>query len=265
MKTAAKKRNSLALGVIASMIAWVATCLLSSAATASSVSPNRLNTTASSIEATTLTAPSKTVLVGPKSRAEVSGPFIANLTERSSESPVNSSRIYDSLDEVALECTVAPVSGPSRYAQLRSQVEALKDVGVSSRAGRRAFFEGEQAAFARANGQFGSIDGWVQRSGDKVSSIVFSMRGRDAAGNLLKIGDAPISGGTGLRLLGEHRSLNEGLARAFGARQLELGGTAVVNQELLGLLNRLKFEQRSVFSKFFGEDVPYWGRDFGVR
>jgi hypothetical protein len=123
MKTAAKKRNSLALGVLALVVVLVSTLLLNSAAIASSVSPNRLNTTASSIEATTPTTSPNTLLEWSKTRAEVSGPFTANLTERSSESPVNSSRIYDPLDEVALECTVAPVNGladlpyPTRHNQ----------------------------------------------------------------------------------------------------------------------------------------------------
>ena len=86
MNTAAKKKGSLAFGVIASMIAFVASCLVSSAAIASSVSD-----------------------VGLKTRAEVFGRFTPELVERSDENPVNSSRIYDALDGVALECTVAPI------------------------------------------------------------------------------------------------------------------------------------------------------------
>jgi hypothetical protein len=88
MEPAGKKKNSLALGVIASMIAWVSTCLVSSAGIASSVS-----------------------VVDPKTRAEVSDVFRSIRFENRSENPVNSSGNYDALDGVALECIVAPVKG----------------------------------------------------------------------------------------------------------------------------------------------------------
>jgi hypothetical protein len=86
MKTAAKKRNSRASGVIALMLVLASALVFASSATASSASH-----------------------LGPKTRAEVSGPFSLKSIERSERNPINSSRIYDSLDEVALECTVAPV------------------------------------------------------------------------------------------------------------------------------------------------------------
>jgi hypothetical protein len=85
MKTAAKKRNSRASGVIALMLVLASALVFASSATASSASH-----------------------LGPKTRAEVSGPFSLKSIERSERNPINSSRIYDSLDEVALECTVAP-------------------------------------------------------------------------------------------------------------------------------------------------------------
>jgi hypothetical protein len=87
MKTAAKKKSSLAIGVLALMVACVSALVFSSAAIASSVD-----------------------VVGQKTRAEVFGPFTAESTERSERNPVNSSRIYDALGGVALECLVAPVS-----------------------------------------------------------------------------------------------------------------------------------------------------------
>ena len=85
MESAAKKKNSLAMGVVASMIVWASALLFSSAANASSASH-----------------------VGQKSRAEVSGPFTAKSIEHLAASPVNATRYYDALEEDALECTVAP-------------------------------------------------------------------------------------------------------------------------------------------------------------
>lgn len=157
---------------------------------------------------------------------------------------------------------LAPNSGG--FSQLRGQVQALKDIGVTTKAQRRAFLNGDQVSFAR-NGPLGEIDGFLQRNGDGVSSIVFSAKGRDAAGNLLRIGDAPVSGGTGMRLFTNHRSLSQNLGRSVGANQVELGGIAVVNDDLLNLLQRLRFEERSVFSPHFGENIPFLGRDFGVK
>jgi hypothetical protein len=96
METAANKKSSLALGVIASMIAWVSTCLLGSAAIASSV-----------------------VDIDPKTRAEVFGRFTPEIIERSDANPVNSSRNYDASNQPALECIVAPkgVLGGANFAQ----------------------------------------------------------------------------------------------------------------------------------------------------
>jgi hypothetical protein len=82
--------------------------LLNSAAIASSVSPNRLNTTASSIEATTPTTPPNTLLEWSKTRAEVSGVFTLKTIEPIAVTATNATRYYDCLGEVALECTVAP-------------------------------------------------------------------------------------------------------------------------------------------------------------
>jgi hypothetical protein len=86
MESAAKKKNSLAMGVVASMIVWSSALLFSSAANASSVGH-----------------------VGQKSRAEVSGPFTAKSVEHLDANPANATRYYDVLEGVALECTVAPV------------------------------------------------------------------------------------------------------------------------------------------------------------
>jgi hypothetical protein len=121
METAAKKKSSLALGVIASMIAWVAACLVSSAAMASSVAPNRLDTpassigaglptTAPSIEPTAPTTPPNTLLEWSKTRAEVSGGFTLTTIEPIAVTATSATRYYDCLGEVALECTVAPNS-----------------------------------------------------------------------------------------------------------------------------------------------------------
>jgi hypothetical protein len=88
MEPAAKKKSSWAMGVIALAIAWVSTCLVSSAAIASSVS-----------------------VVGPKTRAEVFGRFSSKSVEPLAARPGNATRYYDSLGEVAIECTVAPVRG----------------------------------------------------------------------------------------------------------------------------------------------------------
>ena len=97
MKTAAKKKNSLAMVVIASMITWVSACLLSSAAIASSVSP-------------TLTTPAPTAtLVALKSRAEVFLGVSLKSVELRGANPVNATRYYDGSWEVVLECLVAPV------------------------------------------------------------------------------------------------------------------------------------------------------------
>jgi hypothetical protein len=87
MEPAAKKKSSWAMGVIALAIAWVSTCLVSSAAIASSVS-----------------------VVGPKTRAEVFGRFSSKSVEPLAARPGNATRYYDSLGEVAIECTVAPSS-----------------------------------------------------------------------------------------------------------------------------------------------------------
>jgi hypothetical protein len=137
-------------------------------------------------------------------------------------------------------------------------------MGVSSRAARRSFFEGEQVAFYRHNGPLGSIDGVLQLDSQSMKSIVFSMGARDASGQLIRMGSAPVKGGTGMQLLGQHRTLSENLARSLGLKNLELGGTAVVNDGVMSMLTRLKFTERSVFMKFLGENVPYFGRDFGL-
>ena len=89
MESAAKKKNSLAMGVIGTMIVWASALLFSSAANASSASH-----------------------VGQKSRAEVSGPFTAKSIEQFDANSINATRYYDALEEVALECTVAPVRAP---------------------------------------------------------------------------------------------------------------------------------------------------------
>ena len=82
---------------------------------------------------------------------------------------------------------------------------------------------------------------------------------------MLRIGDAPVSGGTGLRLLSNHRALSENIAIAFGARRIELGGIAIVNDELLQMMNRLRFEKRLWHNSFFRETIAYRGRDFGIQ
>lgn len=80
-------------------MAWVSTCLLSSAASASSATP-------------TLTTPAPTAtLLGPKSRAEIFLGVSLKSIERSELSPANATRYYDGLEGVALECLVAPVKG----------------------------------------------------------------------------------------------------------------------------------------------------------
>ncbi|MFN9412851.1 MAG: hypothetical protein ACK57V_10835 [Pirellula sp.] len=89
MESAAKKKNSLAMGVIGTMIVWASALLFSSAANASSASH-----------------------VGLKSRAEVSGSFTAKSVEHLDANPINATRYYDVLEGVALECTVAP-KGPN--------------------------------------------------------------------------------------------------------------------------------------------------------
>jgi guanyl-specific ribonuclease Sa len=104
MKTAAKKRNSRASGVIALMLVLASALVFASPATASSASH-----------------------AGPKTRAEVSERFSLKSIERSPESPVNSSRIYDSLDEVALECTVAPKGTVTRF--VTGADGQIKDLG----------------------------------------------------------------------------------------------------------------------------------------
>ena len=96
MERAAKKKDSLAMVVIASMIVWVSACLLSSAASASSATPTL-----------TTTAPTATH-VALKSRAEVFLGVSLKNVERSELSPVNATRYYDVLEGVVLECLVAP-------------------------------------------------------------------------------------------------------------------------------------------------------------
>jgi hypothetical protein len=89
---------------------------------ASSVAPNRLDTpassigaglptTAPSIEPTAPTTPPNTLLEWSKTRAEVSGGFTLTTIEPIAVTATNATRYDDALSEVALECTVAPVSG----------------------------------------------------------------------------------------------------------------------------------------------------------
>jgi hypothetical protein len=122
MNTAAKKKNSLASGFFATMLVLVSTLFINSAAIASSVVQNRfdaiassagpsLSTIAPSIEPTTLTTPSTHGVEGPKTRAEIFLGVSLKSIERSEPNPVNSSRIYDALEAVALECLVAPKGG----------------------------------------------------------------------------------------------------------------------------------------------------------
>ena len=99
MDRAAKKKNALALGVIASMVVFVSTLVLGSAASASNETP-----------ILTTTAPTATH-VALKSRAEVflgvSPKSVAVLGAK----PVNATRYYEGVGGVALECTVAPDNG----------------------------------------------------------------------------------------------------------------------------------------------------------
>ena len=144
-----------------------------------------------------------------------------------------------------------------------SQVRALRDFGID-KAGRRAFLEGGEAVFSR-NTSLGTIDGFTRLTDDGLSSVVLSARGRNAAGELLPLRHPPVTGGTGSQLLGSHRTLSLDLGRRFGRSQVELGGAGVLNQDLLKTLNKLRFEERSFFSPTFGEDIPFFGRDFPIR
>jgi hypothetical protein len=91
MKTAAKKRNSRASGVIALMLVLASALVFASSATASSASH-----------------------VGPKTRAEVSERFTLKSIESIATSAANATRYYDCLGGVALECTVAPNSAADK-------------------------------------------------------------------------------------------------------------------------------------------------------
>jgi hypothetical protein len=161
--------------------------------------------------------------------------------------------------------TNAPVNGPSRYAQLRSQVQALKEFGVDSRAHRRAFFNGEQAVFKRYD-SLGTVDGFVQLRDNKLTSLVFSMRSKNAAGELLDIGYVPkpreIT--TGRDLLFGHSRLSQMLGKQFGAQQVELGGMMIHNNKLLQTLTS-RFEQRQIYIGYYKEMLDYFGKDFPVR
>ena len=108
METAAKKKNSLALGVIASMIAWVSACLLSSAATASSVSD-----------------------VGPKTRAEIFLGVPSKSVEVLDVNPANATRCYDVFGGVVLECTVAPNRG-LRIAKTDGNLSGTNTLGYTT-------------------------------------------------------------------------------------------------------------------------------------
>ncbi len=150
--------------------------------------------------------------------------------------------------------TAFPILSASKRPQL-SQVRALRDFGVDQ-AGRRAFQNGQEVVFSR-NTSLGTIDGFVRLSDDGLSSIVLSARGRNAVGELLPLRHPPVSGGTGLQLLGGHRTLSQNLGRTFGRNQVELGGAGVLNNDLLNTLKNLRFEERSFFSPTFGEDIPF--------
>jgi hypothetical protein len=111
METAAKKKGSLALGVIALVVVLVSTCLGNSAAVASSIASSigqSLPTTAPSIGPSSTTRIPNHPVAGSKTRAEVFLGVSLKSIERSEQNPINSSRIYDALDGAALECTVAP-------------------------------------------------------------------------------------------------------------------------------------------------------------
>ncbi len=110
MNTAAKKRNSLASSVLASMVVLVSTLLLNSAAIASSVSASLLGI-APSIDRTVTTIASRHDVVALKTRVEIFLCSAAKSIERSELNPTNATRYYDALEGVALECLVAPISG----------------------------------------------------------------------------------------------------------------------------------------------------------
>ena len=99
METAAKKRKSLALGVIASMIVLVSTLVLGSAASASS----------SSRTSPTTASPSHVVAL--KSRVEIFFASPGKSVELLAVNLANATRYYDCSWEVVLECLVAPVKG----------------------------------------------------------------------------------------------------------------------------------------------------------
>lgn len=109
------------------------------------------------------------------------------------------------------------------------------------------------------------MDGFVQLTDDGLTSIVFSARGRNAAGELLRIGDAPVVGGTGLRLLGQQRTLSQNLGRAFGLNTVEVGGGAFLNRSLESTLRNRGFESRSIFIQEFNETLETLSRNFPIR
>jgi hypothetical protein len=166
MESAAKKKNSLAMGVIGTMIVWASALLFSSAANASSVGH-----------------------VGQKSRAEVSGPFTAKSVELLDANPVNATRYYDASFEAALECTVAPSNavhknsrayqGDSHVYDIKAPDGSVHKVGKSS-AGTTAegYSKRAEAQVRRLNredienGGVGGFESNIRRTFDNSSDAL---------------------------------------------------------------------------------------------
>jgi hypothetical protein len=143
------------------------------------------------------------------------------------------------------------------YRKLRQE---LKDYGLADSASRKGLFRGQDVAFQRID-KFGDISGVVKLKEGKLSSIVAGVYGRDSTGNIVRNINAVTE--TGLPLLMRHRSLTNNLARKLGASHYELGGSIVQNKKIQHLMRR--FEQRTTFSEFWGEEIFYFGKDYLVR
>lgn len=246
METAAKKKSSLALGVIASMIAWVSTCLLSSAAIASSATPTL-----------TTNAPTATH-VALKTRAEIFLGVSLKSVERSELSPVNATRYYDALEGVALECTVAP----SRGARVIPGQPGVVTGGSSTTLGKNMM---ESMGLARSQ-RWTDYQAQHIIPSEMASHPVLQKIGMnlDDASNgiFLRVPDEGISAMS--RHRGYHSTYNEVVERALGRMDVNRS-VSELQQEVFNLQQRLKHlqQQGTPLYPSQGATVDLWERLLG--
>ncbi|MDY7233034.1 RHS repeat-associated core domain-containing protein [Hyalangium rubrum] len=121
----------------------------------------------------------------------------------------------------------APSVSTSPARPTLAQVRALRNLGVN-REGRRAVFEGKQAAFTQPTKKGDATIGSVQIIGPRLRSGIISVHNTN---------------GGGLSAFTRFRSTSQTVAKSFGLKELELYGGAVINPKIEAMLTKFGFQR----------------------